>query len=461
MRSIPTARRIAIVGAGFSGTVLTTHLARQAGASPAQVTLFERGPDMGPGLAYATRDWPYLLNVPAGRLSADSNEPLQFLEFARRTIPNADAEDFLTRELYGEYLKDLLNRAERASSPVRLRRIHAEVTRIVPCTGGPPFELHASNGERVLADRVVLAVGNPPPPTPDWSRGVRDHPAYHADPWLRPRPLGPDKVVVILGNGLTMADVALSFADDLDRSPAIVSLSRHGLLPLPQSVFKSGAVHRDVNQALGGATSTRGLLRAIRHAAAESAQGGGDWREVITLVRSAAPTIWRRLPAAERQRFLRHVRSHWEVHRHRLPLQMAARLEAMRRSGKLEVNAGRVVALRAIGARIEVTWRHRGTGRMRRVEADVVVNAMGPGYSVSRTTDPLLRSLHDSGYITEDDLGLGLHTSASGACIAADGTDSRPLYYLGPMLRAGHWEATAAAELRDHAERMAAHLMMD
>jgi hypothetical protein len=26
------------------------------------------------------------------------------------------------------------------------------------------------------------------------------------------------------------------------------------------------------------------------------------------------------------------------------------------------------------------------------------------------------------------------------------------------MLRANHWEATAATELRDHAERLAAHL---
>jgi hypothetical protein len=31
-------------------------------------------------------------------------------------------------------------------------------------------------------------------------------------------------------------------------------------------------------------------------------------------------------------------------------------------------------------------------------------------------------------------------------------------HYLGPMLHAEHWEATAAAELAVHAERLAAHL---
>ena len=40
----------------------------------------------------------------------------------------------------------------------------------------------------------------------------------------------------------------------------------------------------------------------------------------------------------------------------------------------------------------------------------------------------------------------------------ASGRASEHLYYLGPMLRADHWEATAATELRDHAEQLAAHI---
>jgi uncharacterized NAD(P)/FAD-binding protein YdhS len=452
-------RRIAIVGAGFSGTVLATHLLRQHTTSPTLVTLFERTPNMGPGVAYAARDWPYLLNVPAGRLSADSGEPRQFLQFARRTLPQADAEDFLPRQMYGDYLRDILQRAERAAPPqVRLTRVPVAVTRIAQRDGEPAFDIDIATGVRFVADHVVLAVGNPAPPPMPWSRAVQGHPAYHADPWTRPRPLGCDKVAVIIGNGLTMADVALSLSDDLDRPPGIITISRHGLLPLSQSVFTSRAAHPEFDRVLTGATSARGLLTAVRDAASDLAQRGGDWREVITLVRNAAPAIWRRLPDAERRRFLRHVRCHWDVHRHRLPSQMSARLDAIRRIGKLEVNAGRVVELRASGARIQVTWRSRGSALLRSVAADVVVNATGPGHSVSRTVDPLLKSLHDAGYITEDELGLGLRTTPSGACVAADGTESRHLYYLGPMLRAGHWEATAATELRDHAERMARHL---
>jgi uncharacterized NAD(P)/FAD-binding protein YdhS len=60
--------------------------------------------------------------------------------------------------------------------------------------------------------------------------------------------------------------------------------------------------------------------------------------------------------------------------------------------------------------------------------------------------------------VSSDDLDLGLRTGPNGACVSADGAVSGDLFYLGPMLRADHWEATAAPELRSHAERLARHL---
>src|SRR5450631_3103266 len=86
---------IIIVGAGFSGTVLAANLLRRPPSAPTDVVLIERGAEMGRGAAYATREYPYLLNVPAARLSADSRDPLQFLRFAQHDAPNTDGEDFL------------------------------------------------------------------------------------------------------------------------------------------------------------------------------------------------------------------------------------------------------------------------------------------------------------------------------------------------------------------------------
>src|SRR5271169_587797 len=95
---------IVIVGAGFCGSILAANLLRRPLPVSTQIVLIERGTAIGRGLAYAAHDVPYVLNVPAGRLSADSRDPLQFLRFARQLYPDADAEDFLPRALYGDYL---------------------------------------------------------------------------------------------------------------------------------------------------------------------------------------------------------------------------------------------------------------------------------------------------------------------------------------------------------------------
>jgi len=69
--------------------------------------------------------------------------------------------------------------------------------------------------------------------------------------------------------------------------------------------------------------------------------------------------------------------------------------------------------------------------------------------------DPLWRNLLQCGLCVPDALGLGLRTGPKGAVMDADGWPGPHLFYVGPMLRADHWEATAASELRGHAEQVA------
>jgi uncharacterized NAD(P)/FAD-binding protein YdhS len=124
----------------------------------------------------------------------------------------------------------------------------------------------------------------------------------------------------------------------------------------------------------------------------------------------------------------------------------------------LTIGAGRILAMESQGEQLRVTWRPRGGATAQSSVVDAVINATGPDYSLKQSRSGLLRALHDDGLISADPLNLGLRTTASGACIGADGRPSERLFYLGPMLRAGHWEATAVAELRLHAEGLANHL---
>jgi uncharacterized NAD(P)/FAD-binding protein YdhS len=454
-------KTIVIVGSGFCGTVLAANLLRRPPRDPTDIVLVERGTAMGRGVAYAARDFPYLLNVPAGRLSAASADPGQFLRFARQSLPEADAEDFLPRALYGDYLQTVLLQAERsAPSHVRLTRVFGEVRSIVRLGGEKPLVAVIADRDAVPADRIILAMGNPPPALMPWAEDIRHHRAYVHDPWTIPMALGAEHSVLIVGNGLTMVDVALALSRDPDRTPHLITISRHGLIPETQTTFRPSAIQGDGEALLACSTSIRQVLSASRQLAREAVKLGGDWREVVTFIRTLAPDIWRRLPELERRRFLRHLQCYWDIHRHRLPPALSTRMEDLRRSGKLQINAGRIGRVVPLRERLRVLWRRRGTKDPTELVVDAIINATGPDYSIERSIDPLIVSLRDGGFITPDALNLGLRTKTYGTCVAADGRLSDHLYYLGPLLRAEHWEATAAAELRNHAEHLAQQLVV-
>jgi uncharacterized NAD(P)/FAD-binding protein YdhS len=454
---------IIIVGAGFCGGVLAATLLRRPPADPTDIVLVERGPCIARGVAYAAHDVPYVLNVPAGRLSVDPQDPMQFLKFVRQVYPEADAEDFLPRSLYGDYLQEVLDQAEASAQlQVTLRRLFGDVTGIsrAPVVDPTDKPLLATLADRsvIPADRVVLALGNPPSPMHSWARGLSNHPAYIHDPWRLPKTLRAEHSVLIVGSGLTMVDVALSLSLEGGEVPMVRTISRHGLLPLGQTIFRPTAVQGGGEILLSNASSVRRVLSASRALAQEVERLGGDWREVVTFIRHLAPELWRTLPPAERRRFLRHAQAYWDIHRHRLPPRMAQRIDHMRRSGRLQIYPGRIRQLVPEGDELRVVWRRRGSAENESFSVDAVINATGPDYAIRRSADPLFRSLREQGLVSPDDLDLGLRTGPNGACVSADGVASRELFYLGPMLRADHWEATAASELRTHAERLARHL---
>lgn len=451
-------KTIAIVGAGFSGTVLAANLLRLPAVRATDIVLIERGAAMGRGVAYAADEFPYLLNVPAARLSADSRDPQQFLRFAKSRLQNADGEDFLPRALYGDYLQGVLLEAEReAPAHVRLQRVFGEVTDIVRGQTGQPLTAQFKNRPPIHADAVVLALGNPPPAPQPWAAEVLGHGAFRHDPRDLPKGLTEEHSVLIVGNGLTMADAASVLAGDNGGGPMLHTISRRGLLPRPQGVFITGAV-RGGDALLACAQSLRQVLKACRGMVREMERLGGDWREVIAHIRSLAPVLWGKLPEIERRRFVRHLQTHWDIHRHRLPPQLVTRIGHLRRAGKLQVSAGRIQHIAAIEQRLRVTWRPRGSAESKTLVADLVVNATGPNYAIERSRDPLTSALRTAGMITPDALHLGIRTASYGACLDAQGRPARDLYYLGPMLRADHWDATGAIELRGHAEKLAAHL---
>ncbi|MDB6089797.1 MAG: hypothetical protein JWN85_2581 [Gammaproteobacteria bacterium] len=465
-------RTIIIVGAGFSGALVATNLLRLSYWRPLSVVLIDRAPRMARGAAYAERAHPYLLNVPAGRMSVNSHDPLDFLKFAQQRLRAATADDFLPRSLYGEYLEASLLEAELASPPhLRLSRLQATVSSIErsggtsgasgtsAIGGASAFRVKLEDGRILSADDVVLALGNPPPGQLPATQTLLGSPRYVADPWSSAPEFPAGETVLIIGTGLTMADAVIAGAAASRDKVVFHAISRHGLVPPSQTAFRHAGCEGDSGALLRAASfSAKRLVRAVRELTEDVQLRGGDWREAVTCVRNLAPALWQRLPTRERKRFLRHVRPYWDIHRHRLPQQTLAQLEQLRREDNFHVHAGRILDFELVGDYIRVRWRPRGSDEVKTLLVNRVINCTGADYNPTRSRDPLVLSLLAQGLAAADGLGLGLRTGTHGALIDSRGRPASHLYYIGPMLRADHWECTAAQELRGHAERLAHHL---
>lgn len=221
---------VIIVGGGASGTLMAFHLLRDP-AADVRVTLVERRPQIGRGVAYAATNPDHLLNVPAGSMSAVADEPDHFCRWLRARAGNArshrragsDVSTFVPRAVYGDYLASLnAPFVAQGGRPGRLRVVRGECVSIEETRSGVAIAL--ADGSRQFADLAILATGHELP-------GKFD--GCHVDPWSAPAEAGVDRDdrVLIVGTGLTMIDYVLSLGGAGHRGP-IVAMSRRGLLPL-------------------------------------------------------------------------------------------------------------------------------------------------------------------------------------------------------------------------------------
>src|SRR3954452_18446271 len=96
---------VAIVGGGFSGTIIAAQLARRGIGS----VLIDGSGRLGKGVAYSTTEPAHLLNVPAEAMSAWPEEPDHFVRCFE--ADGGDRRGYAQRRLFGRYLGEILNEA--------------------------------------------------------------------------------------------------------------------------------------------------------------------------------------------------------------------------------------------------------------------------------------------------------------------------------------------------------------
>lgn len=455
-------RNILIIGAGFSGAVTAVQLLRRGWANGLHVLLINRSGLMARGIAYGTQSSSHLLNVPAGNMSALDDDPDHFVRFCQRINPHITPASFVQRRLYGDYLEYLLNESERsANRNVSLTRIVGEVTDITVALKGYS-QVTLADGQRFVVDQIILAFGHYPPNDPYPSNpAFYQSKRYIKDPWAPAalNAIAPGDAALLLGTGLTAIDVCNTLIDQ-SATRNIYAVSRRGLTPQPHRVNRAPVPSLQLTLFSEYSERTvRGQLRALRVKIEEAYQCGIDWRDVMAAMRPATPQLWQQFPEVEKRRFLRHLQPYWDSHRHRIAPEPFAQFQKAVTAGIVNKLAGYVISYQEDNESVQVALRRRGLPDTTTIQVRYVINCTGPGSDLQRVNDRFIQQLLSKGLIRADILGLGLDVSDSGAVINARGQISDVMYYIGLLLKARYWEATAVPELWNFSQRLAITLL--
>jgi uncharacterized NAD(P)/FAD-binding protein YdhS len=421
---------VAIIGGGFSGTMVAANLARRGVHS----ILIEPRDVAGKGTAFSTEDPAHLLNVHAGNMSAWPDRAEDYS--SRAGGPGSFAE----RRHFGAYLREILDEALDSGRTELIGSRATSATR-----NGWQWRVALENGESVEADAVVLAIGNQPPAQLPFGTALGDR--LVDNPWGdKARAAIEDSAarqldVLIVGTGLTMVDVMLSL-DSAGHKGRIVALSRRGLVPKSHDSYEEAPVGSD-ELPVGNA---RRIIRWLRERTSKV-----GWRAAVDSLRPHSHALWQSLPPEQQRLFLRHARPWWDVHRHRIAPQVGARLQALLDDGRLQIVAGRVLDSHRSDGEVAVTIRRRGADSADSPQRfGYIFNCTGPLSDIGRTEDPLLRQLLDDGLVLPDELSIGLEVDQRSR--AAPG---ERLWALGTLTKGRYWEIIAVPDIRHQAAAVA------
>jgi uncharacterized NAD(P)/FAD-binding protein YdhS len=455
-----TARReralqLAVVGGAFTGAALIIHAVRAARA-PLDIEVIETNAELGRGIAYGTADPCHRINVPSDRMSLFREDPHHLTRwlYENGRLPDAASTDsrghhYVARSAFGAYVQDTLERTlEAADFRSRMRHHRARAVAIHP--EGPGWMVELSSGDRLTVDRVALCIGHSglTPPCPISAAASR-HPGFVRNPWAAnaTSTIGPKDSVLIVGTGLTMADVVATLSE-AGHQGHVTAISRRGLLARPHGLFLEDI---DILDGEPPPDTAIRLLRLVRRRIGQLEESFG-WQPVVDGLRFKLRQIWPALPPREQRRIARRLLPFWDVHRFRIAPQLHDLVEDWRRRGRLVVEQAGMVLLDVQQGKLAPTLRRRGASFATRA-FDAVVLCTGPGRSLGM--DPLIDHLLKQGLGRQDNVGVGLAVDEHSRLIDRRGVQQDSFFAFGPITRGSFGEMTGAPDIARQIERVA------
>lgn len=447
MRAAPLT--VGVIGGGFTGAASAiaclAHL-----AEPFRLLIIEPSPVLGRGVAYGSHHPLHLLNVRTRDLSIRASQPGDFLNWAFRQLDQGEnyvdlhealSHTFLPRQLFGEYVRERLFETVEQRPDVEFSVVPATARALRAGHGGYVVEL--DRGGMVLCDAVILAT----------AYGVQRASTRGA---LAPfEALPPDRLaraqsIAVIGSGLTMVDVLVTARREGFLGIATI-ISRRGQLPRPHAA--KGVVPHHLVPPRSKRVSM--LEASLRIACELAEEGGTPWQAVINGLRASLQDVWQELPVTEQARFLRHLRPFFDAHRHRLPMEVHARLKGEFEKGRAVLLPGSVknVERHGQGFRLEVLRRGATTPEI--MESDLAFACSGFRPDLDQ---PLIKGMIEAGLARPDHHCLGLAVEPNGQVLGRGNEITRGLFAIGPLCQGTLWEITAVPEIVRQADAAAGSL---
>lgn len=440
-------RRITIIGGGASGSIAAIS-ALGLPTNGVEITVIEKRPEIGRGLAYSTTLPDHRLNVRASNMSVFADDPSHFNRWLyERGERTSDFDHFFApRGSYGEYIGATLRDAAAASS-ASLRVVADTAVSVEDRENHVAVGL--GNGTTLDVDVAVLAIGHEEGTSPGRPYAVKIGSEDDTE-------LDPEAPVMILGTGLSMADAWLTLRHRGHRGP-VIALSRRGLTPFGHQGHKPLKLDR-ADVPFG--TSLTHFVRWFRNLIRESEENGWDWRDVVDGLRPFNQEIWRNWSLDAKRRFFEHTKAWWDIHRHRMAPSIRYRVLRASAEGGLRVIAARTLSVDP-GAqhRWSVEFRHRHKGVTERVEVERIYDCQGIISDLSSGTNPLMLSMISSGIARPDPLRISLDVSQDCAVMDGGGKASSRIFAVGPPTRGAFLEIDAIPDIRVQANALMRRLL--
>ena len=400
------------------------------------------------GVAYSTTNPLHLLNVPSGKMGAFADAPDGFFHWLQTAdaalhkqriglhTKHYTADDFVPRALYGGYLQSIWRDTQQraAQKKIVLKWVPSIATYI---RKESEFTLLTVRGDAIAVDAIVLATGNETkpvfthlPPSCVIQNPWELNAFIDAKNWPSP--------VLLMGVGLTAIDTVLALRS-AGYMGNIVAFSRHGALPHRHAAAAPFAFDPTLFESQPSLVAMQRLLRrTIAH--------HGSWRPVIDALRPHTQTLWQRLSALDRQRFLSRLLTFWNIHRHRMAPEIADRIDDEIMRGGFRIVASRNAHTRMEDERLTVTL----NGEI--LYPSRIINCTGPQLNIAKSSGILLHQAVADGFLEPQETALGIATDPQ---LRAWGRGYPNIYAMGALLTGQLLESTAVPELRSQAARIA------